>query len=317
VHVLCEKNLCNEPLPLYIHELGKVHPKPRWLAHIRFSKHVHQWLEANRTSDMVIHSHERTQDHHITTFHGPPFAKVRDFPIWKRLSLRVYMNLWLEKRELCTPQVQQIVPNSAHINQALAHYYPEIAKKLSKPVPPGVAKLPKRPNRAIPDDGGVIGFIGKEWKRKGLQKAISIVEHLAKTRPNVQFLVAGPSPSDIQGLFAGVNFDYSLLGTVEPSAFYPQLDTLLHPAIAEPYGMVITESLTTDVPVIISDVCGAANDVSSDDGSTLSLTSNPETWADQLEHWLQREANNHSHYQRSWQTVAIEYEQLYRKLNIT
>jgi len=163
----------------------------------------------------------------------------------------------------------------------------------------------------------VIGFMGKEWKRKGLQKAISIVEHLANTRPNVQFLVAGAKVSDIQDLFTDVNFDYSLLGEVKPSTFYPQLDALLHPAIAEPYGMVITEALAANVPVVISDVCGAADDVSSDDGSILSLTSNPETWADQLEHWLQRESNHHSHYQRSWQTVAIEYEQLYRELNIT
>ncbi|MDQ6967827.1 MAG: glycosyltransferase, partial [Mariprofundaceae bacterium] len=125
VHVLCEVNLCTEPLSnVSIHELGTVRPKPRWLAHIRFSRRVHHWLKQHRTPEMIIHSHERTQDHHISTFHGPPFAKVRDFPLWKRISLRIKMNLWLEQRELCATQVQMIVPNSIHIANDLRHYYP-------------------------------------------------------------------------------------------------------------------------------------------------------------------------------------------------
>jgi len=85
VHVLCEANRCTEVVKgVHIHELGIVRPRPRWLAHIRFSRHVHTWLKQHRTANMIIHSHERSQDHHITTFHGPPFAQVKERPLWKR-----------------------------------------------------------------------------------------------------------------------------------------------------------------------------------------------------------------------------------------
>jgi len=315
IHVLCEINLCTEPLTnIIIHELGQVHPKPRWLAHIRFSNHVHQWLEKHRMPEMLIHSHERTADHHITTFHGPPFAKVHDLPIWKRLSLRSYMNLWLEKRELSIDSVQMIVPNSTQISQTLAHYYPNIQSKLTQAITPGVSNLDKRPKRAISSNGGVIGFIGKEWKRKGLKKAISIVSQLAKLRPDVQLLVAGPQSNSIQPFFKDVNFSYSLLGETDVNTFYPQLDVLLHPALNEPYGMVISEALTTNVPVVISDVCGACDDVSTSNGSLLSLQSSDTEWASQLDFWLVRDIHYHSHYQRNWHDVAMGYEQLYRAI---
>ncbi|MDQ6956943.1 MAG: glycosyltransferase family 4 protein, partial [Mariprofundaceae bacterium] len=46
VHVLCEINLCSEPLSrVNIHELGVIPPKPRWLSYLRFSRRVHIWLE--------------------------------------------------------------------------------------------------------------------------------------------------------------------------------------------------------------------------------------------------------------------------------
>ncbi len=314
VHVLCEVNLCEEPLPdVHIHELGTTRPKPRWLAHIRFSNHVHQWLEKNRTANMIVHSHERTADHQITTFHGPPFAKVRDFPFWKRLSLRVGMNLWLEKRELCNPQVQIIVPNSKQIAKDLKHYYPSIANRISSPIVPGVADAPKRPTRAISPDAGVIGFVGKEWKRKGLVMAIKVMNELAKQRPQLHFMVAGPISHDIQKLFAAATFQFSLLGEVDTKELYPKLDVLLHPAISEPYGMVITEALSAGIPVVISDVCGASSEVTPQRGIALALTSPIQTWAEEIHQWLNKE-DLHVQYQHSWHDTAMAYITEYHKL---
>jgi len=314
VHVLCEVNLCTEALSnVHIHELGTVRPKPRWLAHIRFSKHVHQWLEKNHTSEMLIHSHERTADHQITTFHGPPFAKVRDFPFWKRLSLRIGMNLWLEKRELCNPQVQMIVPNSKQIAKDLKYYYPSIANRITSPIVPGVADAPKRPTRAISPDSGVIGFVGKEWKRKGLVMAIEVMNELVKQRPQLHFMVAGPTSNDIQKLFASATFQFSLLGELDTKDFYPQLDVLLHPAISEPYGMVITEALSAGVPVVISDVCGASSEVTPQQGIALPLTSSIKTWASETHQWLNKE-DLHVQYQHSWHDTAMAYVTEYQKL---
>ncbi|MDQ6955163.1 MAG: glycosyltransferase family 4 protein [Mariprofundaceae bacterium] len=317
VHVLCEVNLCTEPLSnVSIHELGEIRPKPRWLAHIRFSCHVHQWLEKNRTSEMIIHSHERTADHQITTFHGPPFAKVRDLPCWKRFSPRITMNLWLEQRELCAAQVQMIVPNSKQIAENIEYYYPSISHRITPPIVPGVADVPKRPMRAIAPDGGMIGFIGKEWKRKGLVMAIDIMNELVKQRPNLHFMVAGSMQKDIQSLFKSATFQFSLLGEVDTKDFYPQLDVLLHPANNEPYGMVITEALAAGVPVVISDVCGAASEINAKLGSVLALESSVTLWCNALELWLNLSDANID-YQRSWYHTALSYEALYKKIELS
>jgi len=315
VHVLCEANRCTEVLKgVHIHELGIVRPRPRWLAHMRFSHRVHTWLEQYRTPKMIIHSHERTQDHHITTFHGPPFAQVKERPLWKRISLRISINLWLEQKELCAPQVQMIVPNSKRTRQQLEIYYPTVHNKLSEAIVPGVGDIAKRMPRDIPAQGGVIGFIGKEWKRKGLTMAINILSELATVRPHLHFLVAGCDKKEAAQLFKHCPFQYTLLGRVEPRNFYQQLDILLHPAQNEPFGMVITEAMTAGVPVIISDACGAASEVTAQLGYVLSLDESHATWVSVIELSLQQGAHQHVYYQRKWHDFALMYNRLYQSI---
>ena len=264
---------------------------------------------------MIVHSHERIANHHITTFHGPPFAKVRDLPLWKRCSLRAQMNLWLEKRELCSPQVQMIVPNSEAIARSLQHYYPSITQRITDPIAPGVADMPKRPARSIPPHGGTIGFVGKEWKRKGLEKAVNILNKLVKLRPQLHFMVVGARVGEVQHLFHQAQFTYELLGETDVTSLYPQLDVLLHPASAEPFGMVITEALSAGVPVVISDCCGAASELNPQRGSALAVTASDEIWAGELHHWLGQE-NPSIQYQHSWHDTAVDYTLLYKSLHI-
>ncbi len=317
VQVLCEEDLNSEPFAdVEIHVLGMIRPKPRWLSHIRFSNRVHQWLAQHPQADTVIHSHERLQDHHITTFHGPPFAQIYDQPIWKRLSLRAAMNLWLERRELCGRNVQVIVPNSIRIAEELKTYYPAIESRLSAPIVPGVTPCSKREPREVPADAGVIGFIGKEWKRKGLPMAIDIVSKLAEQRPGLIFKVAGPSAESIRHLFDAVSFNYELLGKIDVRELYRQFDLLLHPARKEPFGMVITEALSAGVPVIISDICGAVTELDSTTGKALSLDLPTARWAETANTLLQSGDRTFS-YQRSWRDMAAAYAVLYERINLS
>ena len=314
VEVVCEVNLSPEPLHgVAVHVLGTVRPKPRWLAHLRFSRHVRDWLTQHPDSSRVIHSHERTNVHHVTTFHGPPFATVRELPLWKRFSLRVKMNSWLEKHELCGQQVQAIIPNSGHIAAQLTHYYPEVASKLTHPIAPGVRCFKQRAPHPVDAAAGIIGFVGKEWKRKGLPKAIALLEQLSQRRPNLQCWVIGPNPSEIEHLFQQASFSFKLLGERKAEELYPQMDLLLHPANKEPYGMVITEALAAGVGVVISDVCGAASEVNASLGDVLSLDSDIMRWSDAVDARLQR-AGQPIHYQRSWQVVAQEHLALYQQI---
>ena len=308
VVVVCERCHVEKPPGVVVHELGEIAPRPRWLSLLRFGRRVARWLEDQPHSDNVIHSHERLSQHHLTTFHGPPFATVFEKPFWRLISLRVWMQLFLERRELATAQF--IVPNSSFIKQQLAHYYPQWAHKLTAPIVPGVARQAVRTFRTAPHDGGVIGFVGKEWQRKGLPWAVEIATALRRTRPALKFCVVGPDAVDIRALFAKWPDGYQLLGWIN-QARYQDFDVLLHPAKAEPYGMVISEAMAAGVPVVISDVCGAAPQVTSAAGAVLPLTASLEIWVNAVDEQLRR-SDAPPQYQRGWHEVAREYEKIYR-----
>jgi UDP-glucose:(heptosyl)LPS alpha-1,3-glucosyltransferase len=225
------------------------------------------------------------------------------------MSLRVAMQLFLERRELS--KTRYIVPNSQFIKRQLAHYYPEYADKLTEPVVPGVVGGAVRPMRFVPVDGGVIGFVGKEWKRKGLPFAVEVIKRLRRTRPRLEFRVIGPSVTDIRHLFDDPEHD-QLLGWSSAS-HYTEFDVLLHPAKAEPYGMVISEAMAACVPVVISDVCGAAPQVRAEAGTVLPLDAGVDAWVDALERQLARNTAT-PQFVRSWREVAQEYEIIYGAL---
>ena len=309
VVVVCERCHAEKPQGITVHELGEIAPRPRWLSLLRFGMRVARWLEANPQHDVLIHSHERLNSHHLTTFHGPPFATVFERSFWRLLSVRVWMQLYLERRELDV--AHYIVPNSQFIKQQLAHYYPQWAHKLTAPIVPGVVGGVMRTARPVPRDGGVVGFVGKEWQRKGLPFAVAAIKQLRHTRPNLQLCVVGPAATDVQHLFADWQGGYRLMGWSD-QAHYAEFDVLLHPAKAEPYGMVISEAMAARVPVVISNVCGAAAHVTPDAGAVLPLAASLETWAGAIEQQLSR-SEPVPQFVRGWREVTQEYEEIYRK----
>jgi UDP-glucose:(heptosyl)LPS alpha-1,3-glucosyltransferase len=313
VTVVCERNFAGERGGIAVHELGVIAQRPRWLSLLRFSRRVRRRLEAQPQPGALVHSHERLDVHQVTTFHGPLFATVFERGWWRRVSLRVWMQLWLERRELCPSSVRAVVPNSPRTLAQLRHYYPEIGPRLSGTIAPGVAPGPERPSRPVPKDGGVIGFVGVEWKRKGLDLARSAAAELRRNRPALELWVIGPRPEDVRPLFDGWNAGYRLLGWRGDGSIYPQLDLLLHPARAEPYGMVVAEAMAARVPVVVSDQCGIAPEVSPDRGSVVPVGAAAAEWAIACERQLDRSAPPPP-FARGWDQVAREYLALYRSL---
>ncbi len=314
VSVVCEQiEIDKPPKHVNVHVLGKTIPKPRWLSHLIFSRSLHNWLHQQQNRNFIIHSHERSRNHQITTFHGPPFAQVLDMPVWKRFSLRARINLWLEKREVCASQVYTVVPNSRQIGALLKCYYPCIGDRLSAPIPPGVLPGSVREPRSVSESGGIIGFVGKEWKRKGLERAIEIIRKLREMRPDLEFWIAGPDPESIQYLFRERCEGYRLLGEVSSAKLYPKFDLLLHPARQEPYGMVITEAMAAGVPVVVSSCCGAADEVGASQGRAIDLEADNKTWVEACEQMLDSNTPLEK-YSRSWTEVARAYASCYQQI---
>jgi UDP-glucose:(heptosyl)LPS alpha-1,3-glucosyltransferase len=283
-----------------------------WLRLLRFSAAVGSVL-AKLPNGTVIHSHERTSFHHITTFHGPPFALIHTYPFWRRWSLRVWAYLWMERREVCAPNVIAVVPNSSNIASTLARYYPCMGGRLRRPISPGVEDVPTREFRAVPQDTGVVGFVGKEWRRKGLETAVAICAILARQRPKLVLRIFGPDSTEIKHLVAGCGFAVECMGWRDAKPELHELDLLLHPARSEPYGMVISEAMAAQVPVVVSDACGAAADVSASNGVVLPVDSSLEDWVKACESMLSLTQAVPA-FRRSWDDVAREYIALYEEV---
>jgi len=309
VTVICERCHVEKPAGIDVYELGEIAVRPRWLAQLRFSRRVTAWLKAH-PSHGLIHSHERMSGHQITTFHGPPFATIYEKSFWRLLSIRVWARLYLEWRELV--DARAIVPNSEFIKRQLQQYYPHQQSKLTSPVVPGVRPTVKREWHNVADGGGIIAFVGKEWQRKGLSLVVEIVAVLKHKRPQLELWVIGPEPSAVQHLFSGWQSGYRLMGWRKDMEYLREVDVLLHPAKAEPYGMVISEAMAACVPVVVSDVCGAAIQVGETFGQVLPLSAPASMWSAAVEKELVRTEPS-PQFVFGWDEVAKKYEQIYEQ----
>jgi UDP-glucose:(heptosyl)LPS alpha-1,3-glucosyltransferase len=89
------------------------------------------------------------------------------------------------------------------------------------------------------------------------------------------------------------------------------MDLLLHPARAEPYGMVIAEAMAAAVPVVISDRCGIAPDVSPERGEVLLPDGTLDNWVSACDGQLGRVAPP-PRFVHDWQQVARQQVAIYR-----
>jgi UDP-glucose:(heptosyl)LPS alpha-1,3-glucosyltransferase len=321
VTVLCEKASIDQRINakhIHVIELGNIFSKPRWLAQWGFSRRVSQFFKDNPVGDAIIHSHERTGVHHVTTFHGPPFLQRKkrflDF-----LSPRIYMWSFLERRELLGAQVRAILPNSPLIAEQLKAFYPSIVSKVLPPAYPGVTAEFARIERQK-DTRLVVGFLGKEWKRKGLDIACDIMLKLREELPDVHFLVAGCDPLAIKPLFADWPKDsYTLAGWMsDPAAFLGRIDLLLHPARAEPFGMVVAEANAAHVPVVVSEHCGVAALIGASQGAVCDLAFD----CPDIDHWVEvcrellAQKLTVKSLALSWEDLAAQHIDLYRRLSL-
>lgn len=321
VIILCERRECDDLVGIEVVELGNRFRKPRWLAQWGFSQRVSAYIENNVKGDIgenaIIHSHERTAVHHVTTFHGPPFV-IRKRRVLDVLSPRIKMWTYLESRELTNPQVAAILPNSPMIADQLTQFYPSIAHKVREPAYPGVS--PHLSTILRKSDGVTIGFLGREWKRKGLDVACKIIEQVRESVPNVRFVVAGCDKAEIEHLFTDWSEDsYCLLGwIVDPTEFLAQVDLLLHPARSEPFGMAIAEANAAGIPVVVSDHCGVAALVGEKQGQVCPLDIRSAELA--LDCWVEACVDRLQSDQKvstmnlSWDALATQHIALYQEL---
>jgi len=275
VQVLCESQL--EPDDT-VHTEGSVRvvelgypPKalPRWIRMLNFSRRIQRHIRTMDTSGWVIHSHERTGVHAVTTFHGSSiFVRKKSLLDWASPRLNVWE--WLEKREIERTGVRRVVPVSGQIQRELQTLFPGSKQKIVAPIYPGTDSSFQQLSRTKKEK--TIGFMGVEWHRKGLDILARCVEKLRQDDNDINLLVAGCSPADVQHLFKGWTGGYKLVGWIAPDLFFPNIDVLALPARKEPFGMVVAEANAAGIPVVVSTQSGIAPLIQQQQGKVVDIS---------------------------------------------
>lgn len=213
------------------------------------------WLEFKAKDNVIVHSHERCTFHHIATFHGPPIGgHFSNSPWWRRIQPRLKAWALFEEIEINSSGVKAVIPVSSNIGNSLKLIYPKATDKMTKPGWPGVDSVSVRSNGG---DTRKLLFVGREWKRKGLDVVLDAYKRARIDIPSLTLDVYGVTASDLprslRRLGGGVNFH----GWQQQIPF-EKFGLLLHPARVEPFGMIVPEARAAGLSVLISDKVGAA-----------------------------------------------------------
>lgn len=316
VTVICEDIYVELPSINFVLVEKPTEQRPRYKAMQYFRNKVEALIDPYSEEKWgIIHSHERLVSHHVTTFHGPPIGKPQWWQLLKICSKRIRTWLELEKDELGLGEnsCQFVLPVSTKIRDQLLDQYPEVAKKLYLVAWPGVnskVKLVLERNRLKPL---MIGFVGVEWKRKGLPLAVQIVKSIRNEfSADARLLVCGPDKEDVPRCILNNEWVTFVGWAKEPP--YEELSLLLLPALKEPYGMVVAEARAKGVPVICSKQVGAAFH-GFEGVMAIDLNQNAQCWARETMAFLSRPV--FPEILQTWDSLATDVLRVYEQVGIS
>lgn len=277
-----------------------------------FSKKVNQWLKKNQRGNRVVHSHQSLGPANIFTFHSTPHGWGDDKKWWKKISPSWWINESIYRRAMCTNNFSAIVPVSEVVSSQIASRYPGVEDKIVDPIPPGVN--PVTSGKVLTSNEWTMGFIGREWERKGLRKVVEVFRVVASKNGKARLVVAGMPREEVASLIVGIEPRVDVLGWInDQNDFYGQINLLFHPARLEAFGMVVTEAMARNIPVLVSNQVGASSEVRPEDGRIVSLTAPTSEWVKAVMELLAAVRQPVATYSRSWAQMASEYCVLYEK----
>ncbi|MCP2340872.1 glycosyltransferase family 4 protein [Actinomadura rupiterrae] len=111
------------------------------------------------------------------------------------------------------------------------------------------------------EGGGVLGFLGRmDEPRKGLQVLLRAFEILARRRPGLRLLLAGPGDADdvVARVSPELRDRVAVLGMVSEAdkiRAYHSVDVFVAPNLGgESFGIVLAEAMSAGAPILASDI---------------------------------------------------------------
>jgi UDP-glucose:(heptosyl)LPS alpha-1,3-glucosyltransferase len=317
-HHLCEQGVSIEivcetvtgiPAPrICIHKVPISHAKPRWKSMLNFRALVGEFLARELSKrKLIIHSHERSIHHHVTTFHGPPMRGRK--VLWGIPWFNRRVCAWekMECEEVLGPSVQYVLPVSSLVQKSLMDRYPSIGERHMELAWPGIQSLASEINTCLGlnklSDHFV--FVGTEWKRKGLKLAIETMREYRADGNAATLDVYGVVERDLPRMIRSLDW-VECKGWVSDIP-WNNYDVLIHPARSEPFGMVIAEARAAGVSVLVSDRVGAT-DMGYTDTAVVNLDAPLSEWVDALND-LVKKSNGCAEVKWTWDDLATLHHQ--------
>ena len=250
------------------HKISQYFEKPRFINQLLFS-----WLTKRATADQfdIVHSHELVSHANIYTMHVPCFRSmwinISGFDKFLRflntlLSPRKILYLWLENKQMKQTSDKHFISVSEYLSRNIYQCYPSI-KNVSI-AHPGISKnfvqqkvKILRKNLSIPKDSFLILLVANDFKKKGLPTIIKSLEILNNNK--LHLIVVGNDKKTNNNFSNSISPNIHFLGSVEDmNSLYSEVDLLVHPTLADTYGMAPLEAMSMNIPVIISNMnfCG-------------------------------------------------------------
>ncbi|MGH7783750.1 MAG: glycosyltransferase family 4 protein, partial [Candidatus Binatia bacterium] len=191
--------------------------------------------------------------------------------LWQRFSIYHQSILAIERRQFHSNRYKQVIAVSEEVKKDLMRYY-EIPENKICVLYNGVDENRFHPSRrmearplirqrwGIPADVALVLFVGSGFRRKGLDRLLSIWK--SPRLKDTWLLVVGDdarmpwykawgeSVAQRRIVFAGRQSDIE--------NYYAAADIVALPAIQEAFGNVILEALASGLPVLVSRAAGAA-----------------------------------------------------------
>lgn len=183
------------------------------------------------------------------------------------LRLFNYYTLYSEAKLFNSSKLKQVICVSDLVRQDIISNYPIDANKLTV-VYNGInvsnfrrdlnKRLQVRQSLGLKDKFTLV-FVGSGYERKGLYQVIRALKSL----PNICVLILGKdNKTNIYRKYAknlGVFEQCYFLGAKSPIVdYYSAGDAFILPSSYEPFGLVYVEALANGMPVLVSDMAGAA-----------------------------------------------------------
>lgn len=233
---------------------------------------------AKRKNYELIFSNERTIYHDIY-FAGEGChsawlkQRFRQTGALKKFLIRInplhWTILYLEKRCLTNSRLMGIISFSQRVKEELIKKHRLPADKIKvvyHGVPAPVSDENEMERNTLKKDLGiaeneiVILFIGSGFERKGLRFLIEGLSHF--DHPSFRLCVVGKGKPGKYRKYArrlGLHDKVHFYGqNPNTQLFYSIADVFILPTIYEPFGLVILEAMSYNVPVVVSQYAGAA-----------------------------------------------------------